>query len=186
MGLPSLVSKEAARYASLPGMIRDALDRGSGDAVLYEVWVSRAAAVALAASARLSGWPTTSALLSIGEEILRIETVRLEAMAVGLGLNPLTDKPSTSHYRLARHVFFSASSTGPAPALAVAYARARLREAAARGCNNCGVWGSKEFSALAARVAHTLEMTEFLDLNEVIGHVGDYLLVETMFYSSIT
>lgn len=186
MGIPDLVTKEVSREPGLPILIREAITRGSRDAILYEVWVSRAVAAALAASSRLARWPLISSLVSVGEEILRIETSRLEATAVALGLNPSTDKPSSNHYRLATHVLLSASSIGPAPALAVAYGRARLREVAAQGCTACGVWASKDYSTIAARIAHALGMAEFLDLDEVIESVRDYLLVEKAFYSSVT
>lgn len=185
MGLSDLIAKEVLRELPLPNLIRGAVTRKSRDAILYEVWVSRAVATALAASSRLARWPLTSALVSIGEETLRVETAGLEAVAVASGLNPSSDKPETNHYRLVRHVLFSASSSGPAPVLAVAYGRARLREVAAQGCSVCGVWASKEFSVLAARVAHALDMAEFLDLDEVIESVRDYLLVEKVFYSSV-
>ena len=186
MGLPDIVTKEVVREPHLPNLIKEALARASKDSILYEIWVSRAVAAALAASSKLARWPLTSALVSIGEEILRVETAGLEAMAVASGLNPSSDTPSTNHYRLAKHVLFSASSTGPAPALAVAYGRVRLRETAAQGCDACNVWASKEFSALAAKIAHALEMAEFLDLDEVLESLRDYLLVEKAFYSSIT
>ncbi len=186
MGLPDLVGKEVARETQLPSLIRKAITDASKDAILYEVWVSRAMATALAASSRLARWPLTSALVSVGEEILRVETAGLEAVAVASGLNPSSDKPSTNHYRLAKHVLFSASSTGPAPVLAVAYGRARLREIASQGCSACGVWAGKEFSALAAKIAHALEIAEFLDLDEVLESLRDYLLVERTFYSSLT
>lgn len=185
MGLSDLIAKEVVRELPLPNLIRSALTKKSKDAILYEIWVSRAVATALAASSRLARWPLASALVSIGEEILRVETARLEAMAVASGLNPSSDKPAVNYYRLVRHVLFSASSAGTAPALAVAYGRARLREMAAQGCGVCGVWASKEFSVLAARIAHALEMAEFLDLDEVLESLRDYLLVEKVFYSSL-
>lgn len=186
MGLPDIVTKEVAREIRLPNLIRGALTRASRDAILYEVWVSRAVAAALAASSRLARWPLASALISIGEEVLRIETAGLEALAVASGLNPSSDTPSTNHHRLARYILLSASSIGPAPALAVAYGRTRIKEVAAQGCDTCGVWASKEFSALAARIAHALEIAEFLDLDEVLESLRDYLLVEKEFYSSIS
>ncbi len=186
MGLPDLVVKEAAKETNLPKLIRKAFLTAPNEAILYEVWVSRAVATALAASSVLARWPLTSTLISIGEEILRIETARLEAIAVASGLNPSSDRPSTNHYRLVRHVLFSTSSAGPAPVLAVAYGRARLRAMASQECDVCDLWKSREFSVLAARIAHALEMTEFLDLDEVLASVRDYLLVERSFYSSLT
>ncbi len=186
MGLSDLIAKEIVKESPLTNLIRSTLTRKSKDAILYEVWVSRAVAAALAASSRLARWPLTSTLVSLGEEVLRVETTRLEAMAVASGLNPSSDKPAANHYRLVRRVLFSASSAGPAPALAVAYGRARLREMAAQGCSVCGVWASKEFSVLVARIAHALEMAEFLDLDEVLESLKDYLFVEKEFYSLMT
>ena len=185
MGLPEIVAKEVGKDPALPKRISEALSRPLGDAVLYELWVSRAVAAALAAASAIAKWPLASTLIGVGEELLRKETSGLETVAVATGLNPSSDRPSTNHYRLVKHLMLSVMSSGPAPVLAVAYGRMRVREAVGGICVRCGFWASDDFVALAARVSHALEAAEFLDLDEVIEAVKDYLLIEKTFYSSI-